>query len=299
MEIEKNQKGLPGPVVIGGVGGSGTRVLAEILSLFGIYLGNDLNGAKDNLMYTLLFKRPNWFYRNKDNKETIQTGLNVFHKIMKGRKRFTIPEIIFVLKALFSQLFFGHNYRGSGRKLRPIMRIQKTFNSTKDPKTRYVGWGWKEPNSFLLIHYIAEKYKNLKYIHMIRHGLDMAFSKNQNQLFNWGPLYGVKRPTISSQIPSAALQYWIRANLQMLATGEKLLPDRFLKITFEKLCNSPESEIQKIINFLNIDPEDEVYQRALKLPQKPKSMGRYRNYDLSQFEANDIERLSKFGYSIE
>ena len=71
MEIEKNQKGLTGPVVIGGVGGSGTRVLAEILSLFGFYLGNDLNGAKDNLVYTLLFKRPNWFYRNKDNRKII------------------------------------------------------------------------------------------------------------------------------------------------------------------------------------------------------------------------------------
>lgn len=299
MEIEKNQKGLTGPVVIGGVGGSGTRVLAEILSLFGFYLGNDLNGAKDNLMYTLLFKRPNWFYRNKDNRKTIRTGLNVFHKIMKRRKRITIPEMIFVLKALFSQALFGHNYSGSGRKLRPIMRIQKIFTSIKDTKIRYVGWGWKEPNSFLIIHYIAEKYNNFKYIHMIRHGLDMAFSKNQNQLFNWGPLYGVNRPTISSQIPSAALQYWIRANQQILMVGEKLGPDKFLKINFEKLCNYPESEIQKMIDFLNIDPEDEVYQRALKLPQKPKSMRRYRNHDLSQFEANDIDKLSEFGYSIE
>ena len=173
MNIRKNTKDiLPGPVVIGGVGGSGTRVLAEILSLFGFYLGNDLNGAKDNLMYTLLFKRPNWYYRNKDNKETIQTGLNVFHKIMKRKKRFTIPEIIFVLRALFSQVFFDHNYRGSGRKLRPIMRIQKIFTSTKDTKIRYVGWGWKVPNSFLIIQHVAAFY-----ICMIRRGIYMDFSK--------------------------------------------------------------------------------------------------------------------------
>jgi hypothetical protein len=293
------QKILPGPVVIGGVGGSGTRVIAEILTLFGFFLGNDLNRAKDNLMYTLLFKRPNWFYRNKDNKKNIQTGLDVFHKIMKRRKFFTISEIIFVLKASFSQAFFGHNYKGRGFKLRPLKRIRKIYTAKEDTKKRYIGWGWKEPNSFLIVHYLAEKYYNLKYIHMIRHGLDMAFSKNQNQLFNWGPLYGVNRPTFPSEIPSAALEYWIKANRQMLMVGKKLGPDKFLKINFESLCNSPEPEIKKMIRFLNINPEDELYQRALKLPQKPKSMGRYRNYDLSQFRPNDLDMLSEFGYSIE
>jgi hypothetical protein len=54
-----------------------------------------------------------------------------------------------------------------------------------------------------------------------------------------------------------------------------------------------------MIRFLNINPEDELYQRALKLPQKPKSMGRYRNHDLSQFRPNDLDMLSEFGYSIE
>jgi hypothetical protein len=218
---------------------------------------------------------------------------------MKRRKRFTVPEMIFVFKALFSQVFFGHNYRGSGRKLRPIMRIQKIFTSTKNTKIVYVGWGWKEPNSFLIIQHIAKKYNNLKYIHMIRHGLDMAFSKNQNQLFNWGPIFGVKRPTISSQIPSAALKYWIRANHHMLKVGEKLGRNKFLKINFEKLCYSPESEIKKMIDFLNINPENEVYQRALNLPQLPKSMARYRNYDLNQFESNDLNILSEFGYAID
>lgn len=49
---------LPGPVAIGGVGGSGTRVFAEILRGFGFYIGDCLNGALDNLWFTLLCKRP-------------------------------------------------------------------------------------------------------------------------------------------------------------------------------------------------------------------------------------------------
>lgn len=37
------------PVAIGGVGGSGTRVVAEIVRSLGYYLGGDLNSANDNL----------------------------------------------------------------------------------------------------------------------------------------------------------------------------------------------------------------------------------------------------------
>ena len=47
-----------GPCAIGGLGGSGTRVVAQILRDVGIFMGTDLNGANDNLWFTLLFKRP-------------------------------------------------------------------------------------------------------------------------------------------------------------------------------------------------------------------------------------------------
>jgi hypothetical protein len=39
------------------VGGSGTRVIAMILASLGLNIGNNLNQALDNLIFTLLFKR--------------------------------------------------------------------------------------------------------------------------------------------------------------------------------------------------------------------------------------------------
>jgi len=53
-----------GPIVIAGVGGSSTRLVADLLSLFGIFLGDDLKIASDNLLYTLLFRRRTWFYKS-------------------------------------------------------------------------------------------------------------------------------------------------------------------------------------------------------------------------------------------
>ena len=49
-----------GPVVIGGVGGSGTRVVVEIMRRLGVYTGSDLNKAGDNKWFTLLCKLPRW-----------------------------------------------------------------------------------------------------------------------------------------------------------------------------------------------------------------------------------------------
>ena len=48
----------PKPFAVGGVGGSGTRVVARILQCLGCYLGSSLNESLDNLWFTLLLKEP-------------------------------------------------------------------------------------------------------------------------------------------------------------------------------------------------------------------------------------------------
>ncbi len=54
-----------GPVFVGGVGGSGTRVFAQILQGLGVQLGPCLNDALDNLWFTSLLKRPEWVRRQR------------------------------------------------------------------------------------------------------------------------------------------------------------------------------------------------------------------------------------------
>ena len=46
------------PVVVGGIGGSGTRVIAEMLVELGCHIGDDLNKSLDNLWFVLLFNYP-------------------------------------------------------------------------------------------------------------------------------------------------------------------------------------------------------------------------------------------------
>lgn len=288
-----------GPVVIGGVGGSGTRVVAEILSTFGYYIGSDLNSASDNLLYTLIFKRPKWFYTNRHNRKEIDTGIKLFQKLMLGEGVPSLPEIYFLLRALGSMALSGHNAEGVGKGFWPLKRMQRLLSSKAYDETNYVGWGWKEPNSHLLIENLAGHYDGFKYIHTIRHGLDMAFSGNQQQLYNWGPLYGVQIPDFPSQEPSMSFKYWIKANERVLDLGKQLGNDRLLVINFDNLCISPEAEIRKLVTFLGIEVNGNLFEQALCLPKISSSTGRYKSQDLGIFDKDDVRLLTKFGFSVE
>ena len=287
-----------GPVVVGGVGGSGTRVVAELLSLFGFFMGNDLNEASDNLLYTLLFKRRNWFYRYHDASHEIHTGLGLFARLMTGEGRPSLPEGFFLLRAVLSMAMHGHNRDGAGKGLWPLERLKRLGAVAEGSASRYLGWGWKEPNSHLLVRQIAEHFPNARYIHTVRHGLDMAFSANQQQLYNWGEFFGVGMPYGPMQQPAASLRYWVRANEQAQRVGEQLGPGRFLLLNFDQLCTAPAAGIDGLIRFLAVSPDDQVYRQALALPRSPSSIGRYRMHDLGQFDASDLAAVERFGFAI-
>jgi hypothetical protein len=290
---------IPDPVVIGGVGGSGTRVVAEIIARLGYYIGCDLNSAKDNQWFMLLFKRPKWYQKAQREKDKIFEGFQILGNAMILRKAPNLSEFIFILKAAVEIALTGHNYKRDGRGTWPLVRAWNMLVSNKRMESNHIGWGWKEPNSHIYLDFMAEYFEGLKYIHIIRHGLDMAFSKNQQQLYNWGPLFGVELPKAKSDEPKASLSYWIRANQRAYQIGETLGDQKFLVVSFEKICALPKAEIEKIISFLNIRPKGEVLENVLAIPKKPESIGRYECHDLNQFDAADLEGLKRFGYSIE
>ena len=75
------------PIIIGGIGGSGTRVIAEILTLLDVYLGRALNKSLDNLWFTALFKRRDLFEKNPEiRKGEIREGLDILTEAMIGRR---------------------------------------------------------------------------------------------------------------------------------------------------------------------------------------------------------------------
>ena len=127
-----------GPLVIGGIGGSGTRLVAEICSLFGIYLGDDLNVASDNLLYTLLFRRQTWFYKTYQNHKKIRTGLSLLEKLLLKKFLISPSEFGFLLYATADMaLHYRDDKTWAFKRLVSLLRYSRFINSS------YQGWGWK------------------------------------------------------------------------------------------------------------------------------------------------------------
>ncbi len=287
-----------GPVVVGGVGGSGTRVIAEILSLLSFYLGNDLNGPKDFLLYTLLFKRKKWFYKNKTNEKLLRAGLQLLEKEVISHEPLSFNEISYLLNAIVSMSIHGHNHLGHGKYFWPLIRIKKMLFEKDIDLSRFNGWGWKEPNSHLLITQMDQYFENFKYIHTVRHGLDMAFSENQQQLYNWGPMFGVNLPKTSKEVPMASFQFWVKANRSALEKGKIMGPKKFLWINYDQLCINPEPQIRSLLSFLEIYPDELIVRKCAELPMVSESSGRFRNHDLDGFDDQNLMYLKSLGFVI-
>ncbi len=287
---------MKGPVIVGGIGGSGTRVVASILQSINFFIGEDLNRALDNLTYTFLFRRPEWFKKNKTNKQLLETGISILEKSMITKHRYSIPELIFLFNCTLWFMKNGLNKDQDGKIKWTINRLLKVLNNKQNNHLASAGWGWKEPNTHINIIGLYDYFPKFKYIYTIRNGLDMAFSSNQNQLINWGTLYGVNQPKTTRDIPLASFRYWVEANKRVLVLQEKIGKDKIYLLNFDKLCLNPEQEINNLINFLSIEVTTHQLQKAISIPKIPATKGRYMKHDLSGFNKSDLEFLKELGF---
>ena len=133
------------PLVIGGIGGSGTRLICELLADKGIRFGETSKKSKDNLAFTFLLKRPNWY---KTARETqIFARFRILEKCIRNQ-RLTFQEWIIVIKLLLR--FNKKDAHIIGNKDAIAFLETYTAKIRQDEST---GRGWKEPNAhFYLAH---------------------------------------------------------------------------------------------------------------------------------------------------
>jgi hypothetical protein len=253
---------VPGPIAIGGVGGSGTRVIATMLQRLGYYLGDDLNRSLDNLWFTMIFRRPRWWARHRGGRR-FHRSLHVFLDAMTGSFRLT-PSNVLVVADAYRDMVHQYNREWPRARVRSMRRAA-------GPGAEANGWGWKEPNTHVVLAELARAIPTVRYVHVVRHGLDVAFSDNQHQLRRWGLLYGVPEDLAPSEERSA--RFWLAANERALVIGREELQGRFHVVDFDLMCSRPEQEVSALLDFIH---ESQDHARALaSLVQPPSSIGRH------------------------
>ncbi len=161
--MKKNTTRKISPISIGGIGGSGTRVLSDLLISMDIDMGRFLSKAYDDLWLSILLKSPNLIKYN--NIDEIKERIKLYKKLRVNPKNLNFMEEAKILRLSIKKInTLPYEKLFSKKILWPLKRITERKNINKKKEKM---WGWKEPNTYIFLEYFKNQFPNLKYIHLI------------------------------------------------------------------------------------------------------------------------------------
>ena len=269
------------PIAVGGIGGSGTRLVARLLMELGYFLGPDLNESLDNLWFTLLFKRPAILESSPDEFSRLA---RIFVGGMTGKP---------LLDEADAQLL-DHLALEPRPPEFPVEWFQARVASLKSARKKPSPptWGWKEPNTHIVIPQLRQCLLGLKYLHVMRNGLDMAYSSNQTQLRFWGAwLIGDKIEVT----PRYSLKYWRLVHERILSLGLDMGVDLLL-LDYDQFCLRPTEGLRRLLAFLGLDISRARQSQLISHVHPPSSLGRFKQHGTQDFDPEDMAFARRMGY---
>jgi Sulfotransferase family len=244
------------PKIVGATGGSGTRVVGRIVRAGGMYIGTNLNDYQDALDLG--------GYSDRWIDEFVRDGG------LGGLSDEVRAEMVDDLAAVLQ----------THRRDRP-----------SDARA----WGWKEPRSIYLLPFFDAVMPEVRFLHWLRDGRDMAFSENQQQLKKHGDTV-LSGDDAKGKQPLRSIRLWSKVNTTAADFGEQHMPGRYLRIRFEDLCAQPAETVARIYEFFGL--EGDVEQAAAEV-RPPDSLGRWqkqRRKTVDQLHELASPALERFGY---
>ncbi|GAB5447474.1 MAG: hypothetical protein Gyms2KO_23470 [Gymnodinialimonas sp.] len=228
----------------------------------------------DNLWFSVLFKRAAWT-QNPPTFEDVAKAADLFKRAMTSGLRGNLrPEEHALLMSLRAQLPPNGRWKIGAS----ASAVDSLLDSSPRPQADTRAWGWKEPNTHIFLPHLATLFPQMRYIHVVRDGLDMAFSKNTWQARHWGRLYGLPYRWYRSA-PQQQLRFWLAANRATLEFGKTHMPGRFLVVPYEDYCARPDWHWPRLHDFLELPPNTSLSHDILR----PTSIGRSQDHDLTSF----------------
>jgi hypothetical protein len=269
------------PLAIGGVGGSGTRVVAAAAIALGVDMGSDLNPALDNLAFTLLFRA-----RDVPDLPPAEFGQRVRLLVASARGTPIDGGDDRALLRAISAADRGGVHTAAWLQARAGRLVARAPGASVPPER----WGWKEPNTHIVLPRLLEALPRMRYVHVVRNGLDMAFSTNRNQLAFWGPrLLG--RPVRID--PVDALAYWCEVH-RRVQRASATMGSRFLWLDHDALCSDPDAGMARLVEFLGLPSSLAPGLAPLVRPQP--TSGRRRSHPIDGFAPRDLAYLEEIGH---
>lgn len=283
------------PIVVFGTGGSGTRVVAEILKEAGCFIGYNLNNPLDNQDFGFMLSgRIDWMVNHFPFHDDIALPyLDLFKKVYFYQS-LNLNELVLLYNVTIE--YIKGRSRGSFRR-RPLTErlirgrrlLKAIVPGTSLNLTPYQKWGFKSPEAIYFIFPLIKYFRHVKLIHLIRDGRDMIFSKNRSRLQYLEMFKNTYKDPFKSQ-----LSHWGSVNRWAFDHGRTMLPeDQYLLIRYEDLCEFPLETVDRILFFTGLGDaaHDDVYQ----IPQPNPTINRWEKHKEALQDIDESD-LRKFGY---
>ena len=270
-----------GPVAIGGIGGAGTRIIASLLLICGVQLGTDLNESLDNLWFTLLFKRRSILVETEASFAALYWGFA--QKMSTGRFPDALAAEVSRLAARIEQEHPSDWFRERARTL-----------LAPDAPPRRAAWGWKEPNTHVFAERLLQLDRRLLYIHAVRHPLDMAASRNNNQIHLWSDIF-LDNPDASDY--ARKVNYWCAVQAHAEGIGERF-GDRVIMVRYEDVMAHPERAATALCARLGLSLTPARLEKFIASLEPQHAERRWTAEDLKRMDAEKMQFVRARGYDL-
>ncbi|MDO8140539.1 MAG: sulfotransferase [Candidatus Brocadiales bacterium] len=235
------------PIIILGMHRSGTTMLSKLLEQFGLFVGSKKEENDESLFF---YKINEWLLRQANASWDNPRNFNFINDEFKKK----------VIKALEFHLKGFRRYEYLGLK---------KFLKYKDIRNLDFPWGWKDPRNTFTIDLWKEIFPDAKLLHIYRNPIDVAESlrKREGEIQktfrkNW-------RETAKELLLIGKVGYQSSLRLQNVHEGIQLwqeyidkafslngeFKENILHIRYETFLENPETTLQRILEFIDIQVE--------------------------------------------
>lgn len=276
------------PVVIIGMHRSGTRLLDQILGRLGVFMGADRQADGESVTFMLIneaiFQQCGSFWNEP----------MPIHYVLSDQA--FLDRASNIARAALTTHF--NTYKGANSPLDNEAQLQPSF-------------GWKDPRNTFTLPVWKQIFPNLRVIHIVRHGVDVAASLSRRHGDALRAATGERVPPALTVIRDHALgvmssrrgwnlaealtmweQYVEKARLELAEAG-----DKGLEIRFEELLQSPQKLVPKIAEFCGLTRPENV-DGAFDGIDPSRALAYREDPELRSFAETASEVLNRYGYSL-
>lgn len=161
-------------------------------------------------------------------------------------------------------------------------------------------WGWKFPETYLIVPIVARTFPKARYIHLIRDGRDIAFKKHLTDNPEREPGRTIIRSCGAREKPHhvQAGMSWAFQVHQFEVVRALLPKERLLELRFEELCADPVPVAHRVAEYLGVPMNDAALDYARREVDASK-VAEYRRHDPGQVlevEHHIRSTLRSYGY---